>query len=59
MSDETSARDLFSELPLTTVESFIAAEDKEFQASLSRDTRILLAGMNPQVTPSEERAAST
>ena len=25
MSDETSARDLFSELPLTTVESFIAA----------------------------------
>src|SRR5215204_4788219 len=25
MSDETNARDLFSELPLTTVESFIAA----------------------------------
>ena len=43
--------------PLPNLLGFIAADDKEFQASLARDTRIRFAGMNPQVTPSEEPAA--
>jgi hypothetical protein len=39
------------EPPLPNLLGFIAADDKEFQASQARDTRIRFCRNDPQVTP--------